>query len=101
MKGEDSLGNDVSNNIRNIGARMALEENRMVKATYRLTNFMRRMRTTFKIQRNKGNFSLSDFSCMQVCDERYRQRFTRKRQPMLAVLVVIPLNIRHLHAYGT
>ena len=39
----------------------------------------------------KGYFSLSDFSCLQLCDQRYRRRLTRERQPTLPV-AIIPLN---------
>ena len=34
------------------------------------------------------HFSLNDFSCLQVCDQRYWRRFTRKRRHVLLVLVI-------------
>ena len=40
----------------------------------------------------KGHFSLSDFSCVQVCDQGYGPRFTRKRRATIPILVIIPLN---------
>ena len=37
----------------------------------------------------QGSFSLSDFSCVQVCDQRYRRHFTLKRLPMLPIFIWI------------
>ena len=51
------------------------------------TNGNRKVRSAFN-----GHFSLSDFSCVQVGDQRYRRRFTRKKRPVLPVLVFIPMN---------
>ena len=47
--------------------------------------------TAFSSHEGNGYFSLCNFSCVQVCHQRYRRRFIRERLPALLALLIIPL----------